>query len=117
MRGYEDRERDRVNGVWLVQQSRAIPWLDIVLLRGDRASYLLLAPLVRGPFGPELSRTLISWGIAIFSLVAWWTAYSRESRERSRGRVPPFSGNTPRLAIVLLLFGAIPGSALAVVPR
>ena len=84
---------------------------------GFLASYLTLAPIVRGPFGPEFLRTLIGWGIAIGSLIVWWFVFRKEARVRRSGKVPPFSGSSPRLAIMALLFGAVVGLTLAVVLR
>jgi hypothetical protein len=86
-------------------------------VEGGFAGYLLLAPILRGIFGMELLQTLISWALAIGSLAIWWAVFRKESRERARGKLPPFSGDTPRLAIIVLLFGAILGSTLAVVFR
>jgi hypothetical protein len=84
---------------------------------GVGASLLLLGPILRGVFGKELPQTLIAWPVAVGSLAIWWAVFRKESRERARGKLPPFSGDTPRLAIIVLLFGAILGSTLAVVFR
>ncbi len=84
-------------------------------LEGFGASYLLVAPITRGLLSTHFLMTLVGWGIGITSIVAWIMLMRKESRVRLSGRVPPFSGNTPRLAKMVLALGAILGSFLATV--
>src|SRR6266568_8821686 len=82
---------------------------------GFGASYLLVAPVARGLLSTDFLMTLVEWGIAIASIGAWVMLMRKESRVRLSGRVPPFSGNTPRLAKMVLVLGAVLGSFLATV--
>ena len=81
---------------------------------GVFASYLLFAPILRGQFGTDPLGGLIAWAIASGSLIVWWAVFRKESRERAGGKLPPLSGNTPRLAIMVLICGAFLGSIMAV---
>jgi len=94
-----------------------IAGLFLYSFEGFAASYLLVEPVTSGIISTDFLMTLVEWGIGIASIGAWVMLMRKESRVRRSGRVPPFSGNTPRLAKMVLVLGAVAGLFLAMLSR